>query len=674
MYLFRFVALGIVWIFSTFAALGDSPQTAPSNPAALKQLSLEQLSQIDVTTPAKTPQSVFQSPTAIYVITSDAIRRAGATSIPEALRLAPGVEVARIDSVKWSIGIRGFGTRLNRSVLVLMDGRTVYTPLFDGTYWEVQNTNMDDIDRIEVIRGPGATIWGPNAVDGVINIITKDSKDTQGVLASAGGGNEELGFGNVRYGGGNDADFHYRVYGMAFTRSPEHHSDHDNFDAWRNVQAGFRMDWNEPTGDAFTLQGDAYDELAGERVQATSYAAPYQQNVNGYEYLSGGNILGRWKRSMGDGNDVQVQMFYDRTTRGEPNLGEIRNTFDVDYVQRHRLGARNEVTWGLGVRSSLAHEIEVVSGLSFSPPFRNDMLYSGYLQDDLTLVEKFLTLELGSKLLKTNYTGFEAQPSARLLWTPTANQSVWAAFTHAVRTPSDSEEDFYLLGNTGLTVNGLPFLARFNANNDFRPEQMNGYELGYRRLMGTKFYIDLAGFYNHYHDLFDEEFAGPIFLEDSSEPPHYLLPARFGNGLMGYTKGVEVAPQWSPAKFWRLTGSYSFLHMNIGRAPGSGDVGSFPQINGSSPQHQVTLQSDFDLSKTVQLDLGYRYVSGLPYFNISGYSTGNARLAWRFTPRIEISMVGENLLQPYHFEYGGEPGSPLVGIKRSAYAMIRWGR
>lgn len=641
---------------------------------ALKQLSLEQLSQIDVTTPAKTPQSVFQSPTAIYVITSDAIRRAGATSIPEALRLAPGVEVARIDSVKWSIGIRGFGTRLNRSVLVLMDGRTVYTPLFDGTYWEVQNTNMDDIDRIEVIRGPGATIWGPNAVDGVINIITKDSKDTQGVLASAGGGNEELGFANVRYGGGNDSDFHYRVYGMAFTRSPEYHSDHDNFDAWRNVQAGFRMDWNEQTGDAFTLQGDAYDELAGERVEATSYTAPYQQYVNGYEYLSGGNILGRWKRSMGDGNDVQIQMFYDRTTRGEPNLGEIRNTFDVDYVQRHRLGARNEITWGLGVRSSLAHEIEVVSGLSFSPPFRNDMLYSGYLQDDITLIEKFLTLELGSKLLKTNYTGFEAQPSARVLWTPTANQSVWTAFTHAVRTPSDSEEDFYLLGNTGLTVNGLTFLARFNANNDFRPEQMNGYELGYRRLLGTKFYIDLAGFYNRYHDLFDEEFAGPIFLEDSPEPPHYLLPARFGNGLMGYTKGVEVAPQWSPAKFWRLTGSYSFLHMNIGRAPGSGDVGSFPQINGSSPQHQVTLQSDFDLSKTVQLDIGYRYVSGLPYFNISGYSTGNARLAWRFTPRMEISMVGENLLQPYHFEYGGEPGSPLVGIKRSAYAMIRWGR
>lgn len=670
----RIAAVVILITVNFFSARADTPQPAPPNPADLKQLSLEQLSQIDVTTPSKTPQSVFQSATAIYVITGDDIRRAGATSIPEALRLAPGVEVAQIDSVKWSIGIRGFGTRLNRSVLVLMDGRTVFTPLFDGTYWEVQNTNMDDIDRIEVIRGPGATIWGPNAVNGVINIITKDSKDTQGVLASTGGGNEEQGFGNVRYGGGNGSDFNYRVYGTAFTRSPEYHSDHDNFDAWRNVQAGFRMDWSEQHGDAFTLQGDAYDELAGERVQATSYAAPNQQDINGYEYLSGGNILGRWKRTMGDGNDVQIQMFYDRTTRGEPNLGEIRNTFDFDYVQRRRLPARNEITWGLGVRSSMAHEIEVVTGLSFLPPFRNDMLYSGYFQDDITLIENRLSLELGSKLLKTNYTGFEAQPSARLLWTPTANQSVWTAFTHAVRTPSDSEEDFYLLGYTGLVVNGVPFLARFNANNYFQPEQMNGYELGYRRLLGAKFYIDVAGFYNHYHDLFDEEFAGPIDLETTPAPPHLLLPARFGNGLMGYTKGVEIAPEWSPTRFWRLRGSYSFLHMNIGRAPDSGDVGSFPQINGSSPRHEASVQSDFDLSKTLQLNLGYRYVSALSALGVAGYSTGNARLAWRFTPGMEIAVVGENLLQPYHFEYGGEPGSPLVGIKRSAYARITWGK
>lgn len=656
-------------LYPSGALRADAPQGA----ATLKQLSLEELSQIDVTTPSKTPETVFQSPTAIYVITGDDIKRSGALNIPEALRYAPGVEVARIDANKWSIGIRGFGSRLARSVLVIIDGRTVYNTLFNGTYWEVQNTNMDDIDRIEVIRGPGGTIWGPNAVNGVINVITKDSKVTQGILASAGGGNEDQGFANLRYGGGNGSDFTYRVYGMAFTLSPEYHLDHANFDDWRDVQAGFRMDWNEHNRDSFTLQGDIYDEAAGERVQAVSYTPPYQQNLDGNASLSGGNILGRWKRTMGDGDDVQVQIYYDRTNRHEPNFGENRNTFDFDYIQRRRLPARQEISWGLGVRSSIGSELEVVSGLTFSPATRNDMLYTGYFQDDIGLIANVLSLQAGTKLLKTNYTGFELQPSLRLLWTPTAKQSVWAAFTHAVRTPSDVEEDFYLSGYIETTPSGVPYFARFNANNQFAPERLNGYELGYRRLFGDKVYIDIASFYNHYHDLFDEEIIGEPYLEDTPAPQHFLLPAQFGNGLYGYTKGVEIAPDWSITKFWRLRGSYSFLHMNIGRSPGSLDVGTAPGIVGSSPQHQAAIQTDFDLGKTVQLDLGYRYVSSLPGQLVSGYSTGNVRLGWRFAPQLELALVGENLLQPYHFEFGGDPG-PLVGIKRSGYAKITWGK
>jgi len=316
------------------AVRGDTPASGDPGPSALKKMSLEQLSDIDVTTPSKTPQTVFQTPTAIYVLTGDNIRRSGATSIPEALRMAPGVEVARIDSNKWSIGIRGFGSRLARSVLVLIDGRTVYTTLYDGTYWEVQNTDMDDIDRIEVIRGAGGTIWGPNAVDGVINVITKETKDTHGILASAGGGNEEQGFGNLRYGCGNGKDFNYRVYGMAFTRSPELHSDRGNFDDWRDVQAGFRMDWKKHDRDSFTVQGDAYDEVAGERVPGETYTSPYLQILDGNALLSGGNVLARWKRTTGDGDDIQVQVYYDRTNRHEPDFGERRNTFDADYVQR----------------------------------------------------------------------------------------------------------------------------------------------------------------------------------------------------------------------------------------------------------------------------------------------------------------------------------------------------
>jgi len=642
-----------------------------NTPAALKNLSLEELSQIEVTTPSKTPTRAFQSAAAITVITGEDIKRSGALSIPEALRLAPGVEVARIDGNKWSIGIRGFGSRLSRSVLVMIDGRTVYTPLFAGTYWEVQDTLMEDIDRIEVIRGPGGTIWGPNAVNGVINVITKDARDTKGTLASIGGGNEEQGFANFRYGGG-DKQFGYRIYGKAFTRSPEIHSDGRNFDDWRAAQTGMRMDWTNRHQDTFTVQGDLYDEEAGERVQATSYTQPYSQIIDGNALLSGGNIMGRWARVLSDGNDIQIQTYYDRTNRHEPNFGENRNSFDVDFLQRLRLPARQQISWGLGARVGPVHDIEVISGLTFLPSDRTDYLLTGFLQDDIGLIEQRLTLTLGTKVLRTNFTDVSLEPSARLLWTPTQQDTLWAAFTHGLRTPSDAEENFDLSGFIGTAPNGTPIFARFNANPSFAAEQLNGYELGYRRLLGRKIYLDIATFYNHYHDLFDEEIAGPIAPEATPAPAHLLLPAQFRNGLRGATEGGEIAPEWRPTTFWRLRGSYSYLHMNLGKAPGSGDIGTAPTIEGSSPGHEVTAQSSIDIKKSFQFDLAYRFISALPGQLVPSYSTGDARLAWR-RGQVELSLVGRNLLQPSHFESGGDPG-PLVAIKRSVYAKIAWTR
>ena len=653
--------------------LRADPLPDPTNPAVLKTLSLEQLSQIEVTTPSKEPEKVLRTPDAIYVITGEDIHRSGVTSIPEALRLAPGVEVARIDSNKWSIGIRGFGSRLSRSVLVLIDGRTVYTTLLAGTYWEVQDTLLEDIDRIEVIRGPGGTIWGPNAVDGVINIITKDSKDTHGMLVSAGGGNEDLGFANFRYGGGNSRGLNFRVYGKGFVQSPEDHADHRNFDEWRAAQSGFRLDWRKDPKVTFTLQGDIYNEGAGESVVATSYTQPYSRVVDATARLSGGNIMGRWSKDMGDGNDIQIQAYYDRTNRHEPNFGELRDTFDVDYVQHSAFLERQRLTWGLGLRLSVGNDLQVVSGLTFQPNKRTDQLYTAFLQDEIALIENHLSLTLGSKFLRTNFTPLELEPSARLLWTLNDKQSLWAAVTHAVRTPSDAEEDFYLSGYISTLANGTPYFARFNGNRGFAPEQLNGYELGYRQLLGPKLYLDLAGFYNHYHDLFDEEILGSPFLEDTPAPPHFLLPAQFGNGLLGTTKGGEIAPEWRPTNFWRLRGSYSYLHMNISKAPNSRDVGTAPGIMGSSPGHEVTVQSAFDLSKVLTLDLTYRYVSALPGQKVAAYSTGDARLAWHIGQQLEISLVGQNLFQPQHPEFGGDPG-PLVGIQRSAYAKVTWTR
>ncbi len=659
----------LVGIWLAFAAQASDQTQAE----ALKRLSLEELSQIEVTSPSKEPVRAFKTPMAIYVITGEDIRGSGATSIPEALRLAPGVEVARIDANKWSIGIRGFGSRLSRSVLVLIDGRTVYTTFFAGTYWEVQDTLLADIDRIEVIRGPGGTIWGPNAVNGVINIITKDTKETQGILASARGGNEEQGFLNFRYGAGNGKGLTYKLYGKGFTRGPEYHPDNQNYDDWREAQAGFRMDWSRGARDSFMVEGDTYKEEAGERVTATSYTQPFSRIVDANAHLSGGNVVGRWKRTLSEGNDIQVQAYYDRTNRHEPNFDELRDTFDIDLLHHFEVRGRQEVLWGLGARFSDGRATQVVSGLTFDPLHRTDQLLTAFLQDEIRLVDNRLSLTAGTKLLHTNFTGLGLEPSVRLLWTPTDRQAAWAAFTHALRTPSRAEEDFFLSGYIMTTAQGLPFFARFNANRHFAPEQLNGYEIGYRRLVGRNFFVDVASFYNHYHDLFSEGLTGAPFLEATPAPPHLLLPAQFRNGLLGATKGIEVAPEWRPISFWRLRGSYSYLKMNLEKAPGSADVGSAPIIEGSSPQHQMSIQSGWDLGKSVQLNLTYRYVSSLPGQHIAGYSTGDARMAWRFHPQFELSLVGRNLLQPWHVEYLSDPG-PVVGIRRSAYLQLAWMR
>ncbi len=636
----------------------------------LKQLTLEQLGNIEVTTASKAPEEVWKTPAAIYVITGEDIERSGVTTIPEALRLAPGVEVARIDGDKWSIGIRGFGSRLARSVLVLIDGRTVYTTLFAGTYWEVQDTMLDDIDRIEIIRGPGGTIWGPNAVNGVINIITKKSKDTHGTLASAGGGNVEQGFADLRHGGGDDK-LDYRIYGKGFNRSPQFHSDDRNFDGWQGGQAGFRSDWQKDDRNDYTLQGDIYDQAFGESVQATSYAAPYSQIIDGDAHLSGGNIMGKWVRTQGEGKDIQVQAYYDRANRHEPNLTDLRDTYDGDFLERFRLPGRQQISWGLGLRFTHASNPVNFSGLTFQPSERTDKLYTAFFQDDIAVVQNKLTISLGSKLLRTNFSPVQLEPSARVLWTPTSTQTFWTAFTHAVRTPSDVERELFLLGYVGPGPGGLPFLARFNANRNFRSEQMNGYELGYRKLLMKKIYVDIAGFYNHYSDLLSEDITGSPFIEDNPPPTHILLPAEFGNGLVGTTKGVEIAPEWRPTKFWRLRGSYSYLQMDIEKSLGSLDVGSAPGINGSSPKHQILAQSGFDISKNFTLDLDYRYISELPGQIVAAYSTGDANFGWRVSQHFRILVAGRNLLQPHHAEDGGDPG-PLVQIKRSAYAKLTW--
>ena len=633
----------------------------------LKGLSLEQLGEIEVVTASKQPVQVNKTPAAIYVITQEDIRRSGALSLPEALRLAPGVEVARIDSVKWSIGIRGFGSRLSRAVLVLLDGRTVYSPLFHGVYWEVQDTLMEDIERIEVIRGPGGTIWGANAVNGVINIITKRAKDTQGELVSGGGGPNNQAFGDVRYGGKAN-DVAYRVYAKGFSRGPEYHFDGSNFDDWRREQGGFRADWTPDARDTLTLQGDIYDSRMGESNRITSLTPPFSFISNQVADLSGGNVIASWDRTLGDGSGFHLETYYDRFNRLQSTQAEYRDTFDFDFVHYFKL-YRTQFTWGVGARISLGRVPEVVPTYVFNPFRRTDQLYSAFVQDEIPIRGDRLNLTIGTKILHSAFAGFDFEPSARLLYAPSEKTSFWAAATRAVRTPSDIEED---LTNISLrSSNPLAFNVT-TGGNQFASEVMFGYEAGYRHLFDKQISLDVAVFRNHYSQLSSIE-AGVPYFDDSGSYPYTVYPFVNGNGVKGTSAGFEIIGNWKPAPWWRLQPSYAYLNMDFNTIAGSTDTGTVRSLQGSSPSHEGMVQSYLDLPHNLEFSQIYRYVSSLPAQLVGAYQTVDARVAWHFNRHLEFAVTGQNLLQPHHHEFGGDPGLP-VGIRRTVFATVTWRR
>ena len=643
-------------------------EPGPESIEPLTQLSLAQLGEVEVTTASKEPEEVWKTPAAVFVITQEDIRRSGAASIPEVLRLVPGVEVAQVDSDHWSVSIRGFGAVLASKLLVLIDGRSVYTPLFAGVYWQVQHTPLEDIERIEVIRGPGGTIWGANAVNGIINIITKKAKDTHGAMVSAGGGSVNQGTIDARYGGGNSQGFNYRVYGMGFTNGPEFHSAGSNFDDWRMGQAGFRTDWDKGSHDTITFQGDIYHQIAGETTTFGLYNPPSQATVDGNGDFSGGNLLARWKRVPSERSDFQIQAYFDRTNHFEPEIGETRDTFDVDILDHLTLPGQQNFLWGVGARVSPANFVQRVPTIDFLPHELTDQIYSGFVQDEIPFARNRFSLTLGSKFEHNNYTGFEIQPSIRLLWNPTPRQALWASVTRAVRTPSRLDEDIQLADFAGAT--SLPIYFRASGSRQFQSEQLLAYEAGYRTLLTPNCYLDVAVFYNDYNDLYSFQVGAP-FLEATPTPVHAILPLLTSNGIRGAGTGFEVAPDWKPVSWWELRASYSFLNMSLETKSGSNDPTSVAGDEGSTPRNQIVIQSFVRLPKKLEFDQTYRYVSALPAQMVRSYETADTRLGWHFTREMELSVVGQNLLQPHYAQFGGDPGG-LVEIKRSVYAKITW--
>jgi iron complex outermembrane receptor protein len=646
----------------------DTPAPSPAPARDLTELSLADLASMQVTSVSKTPEERAKTPAAIYVITQEDIRRSGATTLPEILRLAPGVEVARIDSDHWSVGVRGFGDQFSKSVLVLLDGRNLYTPLFAGVLWSIQDTALEDIDRIEVIRGPGGTVWGANAVNGVINVITKSAQRTHGVLASAAGGSLDQGIATFRYGGGNDKGFDYRAYGKIFSRGPESHTDGKHFDDWHGVQFGARTDWTPREGDTVTVQGDAYDGRDGQRIGIASFSPPAQTIVDEPLDVSGQNLLARWARKLKKG-DLQVETYYDRTALSGPQLEETRNTFDVDFVHHLTLPGAQDFVWGLGARLSPSTVVQTVPTLDVDPHRRTTSIYSAFVQDEIPLVREKLALTLGSKLEHNDSTGFEIQPSARLLWTLRSHQTLWTAVTRAVRTPSRLEQDLRLTGF--LSASPLLFLE-IDGDRDFDSEELVAYEVGYRGLVLPRLYLDVALFRNAYDRL--ESFgAGTVTADAAPEPAHVTLHFPYANGVKGNTDGAEVALDGRPAKWWQLKASYSYLSFALENVPGNIDTSAVAGYEGSSPKHMGTLQSRLDLPKGFEFDQIYRYVGALPARHVEAYSSLDLRLGWHFARGFEASLVGQNLLQPRHAEFEHDPGV-IISVRRSAYAQVTWRR
>src|SRR5437867_2370476 len=630
-----FITLVLVIFASDALAQTQEPLPPPSR---LKRLSVEEVMDIEVTSVCKRPEKLSETASAIQVITEEDIRRSGATSIPEALRLASNLEVAQVDSRQWAISARGFNNTLANKMLVLIDGRTIYTPLYAGVFWDAQDTLLEDIDRIEVISGPGATQWGANAVNGVINIITKKSKDTQGVLLEGGGGTELHGFGGIRYGGSLSSNLHYRAYGKYFDRdSTVLPNGRDATNDWRMGQGGFRLDWDESAADLFTLQGDLYDGRIA-------------QTVGNDVAASGGNVIGRWSHTVSENSDLKLQLYYDRTHRNIPGtFAEDLNTYDVDFQHRLPVGERHDVVWGLGYRL-IDDDVGNTPALAFLPAHVSRQWFSGFVQDEIALVKDRLHLTLGTKIEHNDYTGFELQPSGRLAWKLSRRQTAWAAISRAVRTPSRIDRELFAPGRPPFAIAGGP---------NFDSEQQLAYELGYRVQPQQRLSLSLATFYNDYDDLRSVEKVNP--------PAPF--PIVIANGQKGESYGAELTADYRVADWWRLRAGYTELRVHIRPKLGSTDT-TFGGSESHDPNRQLFLRPSLNLPGHFEFDPSFCYVSRIANQGVPGYVELDLRLAWQPVPELEFSIVGQNLLHDHHAEFGAL--AARQEIDRGVYGKVLW--
>ena len=663
------------------AALLTAPAaTAQDDLSALDlvALSLEELLDVEIVLTSRKEQPLFDASAAAFVLTADDIRRAGVTSLPDALRLVPGAQVARIDANKWAISIRGFNGQFANKLLVLIDGRTAYTPMFSGVFWDVQDLLLEDVERIEVVRGPGAALWGVNAVNGIINVVTSHSSRSPGSLVSLTGGTEERGQVGLRHAASPAENFSYRIYAKYFDRDPAvAATGQDAADDWAVFRAGFRCDWDLSPEDALTLQGTFYDGETGQtyRIPA-SLSPPHRRVFANRTSIGGGHLLGRWQRDLSATSDVALQLYYDRTERRDSAYGlETRDTFDADAQHWLALGGSQELVWGLAYRLT-ADDTEDSFFASLEPDDRAEQQASAFVHDDLSLLADRFVLTLGTKVEWKTDVGLVFQPNLRLRWKPGPRHVLWSAVSRALRTPSRFDKDGRInadiLPADSLFTGAPATLVSILGDRDLRSEELLAFELGYRVRPIDCLFADVAAFYNRYDDLNTLE-LGTLVDSTAAAQPHLIGPLLIANKMSGSTRGVEISLDWRPRTWWRLWAAYSYIHVNLELDTDSRDLDLSAPLARVNPPHQFVHRSSLDLPGRFELDWTVRHVDRLPLYDIPAYTELDARLGWSPRPALIFALVGRDLLDARHPEFKPDLEEIIhTQVQRSLRATVRW--